>query len=242
MTVFSIQECIISGVYVQAAIRLYRPISGQSKLARPMIELICVNVIIILMDISLLSVEYAGLYTIEATMKSLVYAIKLKIEFAVLNELKGYTAAVQRQAHAANHFCSSCGSRSHFHCGNDDKDMETDGPRTVRQFSALRRPSNASDIPLQRVRSATQSNNTIEKTVRMDVESVPADEEYRQSVMLPDTPNKRPHVSFSPKPTLGRRHSTNQPASAVAPWVYADSMPSEPEPGASTWPKRESRI
>ena len=39
------------------------------------------------MDIALLGVEFANLYIIETTFKSVVYSIKLKLEFAVLGKL-----------------------------------------------------------------------------------------------------------------------------------------------------------
>ena len=95
MTAFSIQETIISVIYAQAALKLYGPMykSGTHK---PMIELLMVNVVIIAMDVALLGVEYASLYDIEVIMKSLIYSIKLKLEFAVLTELKNYADPIRK--------------------------------------------------------------------------------------------------------------------------------------------------
>lgn len=42
---------------------------------------------IISMDVALLAMEYSSQYEIEATLKAMVYSIKLKLEFAVLNQL-----------------------------------------------------------------------------------------------------------------------------------------------------------
>ena len=86
MTAFCIQEFIISGVYVWATISLLKPVyHGRTR--KVMTQLIWINLIIIGMDICLLAMEYSNIYEIEATLKSMVYSIKLKLEFAVLNQL-----------------------------------------------------------------------------------------------------------------------------------------------------------
>jgi len=86
MTAFCIQEFIISGVYVWSTISLLRPVyHGRTR--RVMTQLIWINLIIIGMDVCLLAMEYSNIYDIEATLKAMVYSIKLKLEFAVLNQL-----------------------------------------------------------------------------------------------------------------------------------------------------------
>jgi len=86
MTAFCIQEFIISGVYVWSTIRLLRPVyHGRTR--KVMTQLIWINLIIIGMDVCLLAMEYSNIYEIEATLKAMVYSIKLKLEFAVLNQL-----------------------------------------------------------------------------------------------------------------------------------------------------------
>ena len=86
MTCFCIQEFVISGIYVYSTIRLLRPIyHGRTRKA--LMQLIWINLIIIGMDVVLLIMEYSNQYEIEATLKAMVYSIKLKLEFAVLNQL-----------------------------------------------------------------------------------------------------------------------------------------------------------
>ncbi len=86
MTAFCIQEFIISGIYVYSTIRLLRPVyHGRTR--KVMMQLIWINSIIIAMDIVLLGMEYSHNYDIEATLKAMIYSIKLKLEFAVLNQL-----------------------------------------------------------------------------------------------------------------------------------------------------------
>lgn len=86
MTAFCIQEFIISGVYVYATIKLLRP-AYHGRTRKVMMQLIWINSIIIAMDVVLLGMEYSSFYEIEATLKAMVYSIKLKLEFAVLNQL-----------------------------------------------------------------------------------------------------------------------------------------------------------
>ena len=58
-----------------------------------MIQLIFVNFICVIMDIVLICVEYANQYVWEASIKPMIYAIKLKIEFTILDQLMSMTKA-----------------------------------------------------------------------------------------------------------------------------------------------------
>lgn len=64
MTAFSIQEMIIAGIYVHATWKLFEP-RGPKSLPKPVIELILVNCFIIVMNVTLLGVEYASMYDVE---------------------------------------------------------------------------------------------------------------------------------------------------------------------------------
>ncbi|KAI9749768.1 MAG: hypothetical protein M4579_006748 [Chaenotheca gracillima] len=86
MTGFCCQEFFISCIYIWATLKLLKPIY-HSRTRKIMTQLIAINVVIILMDIVLLVMEYKGYYEIEASLKSFVYSIKLKLEFAILNQL-----------------------------------------------------------------------------------------------------------------------------------------------------------
>lgn len=49
--------------------------------------LIFVNVFVIVLDVSLLVTQYTGNFQIQTTYKPVVYSIKLKMEFVILNRL-----------------------------------------------------------------------------------------------------------------------------------------------------------
>lgn len=87
MTIFCLQEFFISSIYVFETLRLLKPAyNGKSRAV--MLHLVYVNVFIVMMDIILLGVEYASLYTVEVCLKPFIYSIKLKLEFVVLNQLR----------------------------------------------------------------------------------------------------------------------------------------------------------
>lgn len=89
VTAFCIQEFIISGLYVYYTRLMLKPGEAyQKKRTRQvMLHLIYVNLLVILMDVILLCTEYANLYEIQITFKGAVYSVKLRLEFAILNDL-----------------------------------------------------------------------------------------------------------------------------------------------------------
>ncbi|KAJ5550271.1 hypothetical protein N7535_001789 [Penicillium sp. DV-2018c] len=85
---FCAQEFAISGIYITETVRLLRLMPDRAnRRKRIMYELLAINMVIILLDISLLVTEYIGFYTLQTSLKSMVYSIKLKLEFGVLGKL-----------------------------------------------------------------------------------------------------------------------------------------------------------
>jgi len=89
ITIFFIQEVCISGLYLFKTSKLLRAEESiRGRNARTvMTHLIWVNVMIIIVDITLLAIEYAGYYDIQTVYKAAVYSVKLKMEFSILNRL-----------------------------------------------------------------------------------------------------------------------------------------------------------
>ena len=92
MTGFTIQETIISGIYLWETRRILRPGKAfqRTKTRQVMWHLIWVNVFIIFLDAALLATEYANLFTVQTVFKAAVYSVKLRLEFVVLNQLMDY--------------------------------------------------------------------------------------------------------------------------------------------------------
>ncbi|TKA83008.1 hypothetical protein B0A55_00840 [Friedmanniomyces simplex] len=92
MTVFTIQELIISGLYVWRTTEILKVSNpDRRRTRRVMWQLFSINVIIIVLDVALLVVEYQNRHVIEQALKEVVYSVKLKFEFAILSKLAGLT-------------------------------------------------------------------------------------------------------------------------------------------------------
>jgi len=87
---FSTEECIISGLYIVETwktLQILKATRGKD-IDRVWKHLIYVNILAILMDFTIIGIEFGNQYAIETSYKSAVYSIKLKLEFAVLNQLR----------------------------------------------------------------------------------------------------------------------------------------------------------
>jgi hypothetical protein len=99
LAVFALQEVFISGLYIYYATKILGPaftIRGRPR-KTVMTQLIYINIALIVLDIVIVSLQYAGLYEVQTSLKPAVYSIKLKLEFNVLNHLlKGTRKQSQR--------------------------------------------------------------------------------------------------------------------------------------------------
>ncbi|KAL2279321.1 hypothetical protein FJTKL_13526 [Diaporthe vaccinii] len=100
VTIFFLQELAISAIYIVATTRLLRDKSrsssspkGSAPARRFLGHLIKINVMVVVLDITILALEYAGLYVIQTAYKGMVYSVKLKLEFSILNSLVEMTRA-----------------------------------------------------------------------------------------------------------------------------------------------------
>ncbi|KAI1132189.1 hypothetical protein F5Y10DRAFT_284081 [Nemania abortiva] len=89
LVAFAIEESILSGLYVYASRRTLKPmmIIRGPKVRALLNELVGLFVLVVVLDISLIVVQFANLFYIQTTYKPLVYSIKLKVEAYVLNNL-----------------------------------------------------------------------------------------------------------------------------------------------------------
>ncbi|KAK4071811.1 hypothetical protein Purlil1_13303 [Purpureocillium lilacinum] len=90
VTIFSIQEFIISAIYISRALNLIRLRTATREYwgcGRLMQHLIVVNIVIILLDTTILGLVYAGYSDVQTSYQSFVYSVKLKLEFSILDRL-----------------------------------------------------------------------------------------------------------------------------------------------------------
>ena len=89
VTIFFIQEVIISGLYVYKTFQILNSEGGiRGRNGRQVMNhLIYVNIMVIVLDVTLISLEYADFYNVQIVYKAAVYSVKLKMEFSILNRL-----------------------------------------------------------------------------------------------------------------------------------------------------------
>jgi hypothetical protein len=102
VTVFFLQELIISSFYIVETIKMARLQSAVQqdckRSRRLMAYLITINVVIILLDCTILVLEYGNHYALQTSWKGMVYSVKLKMEFPILNRLKEMTTGCRESS------------------------------------------------------------------------------------------------------------------------------------------------
>ncbi|KAF3482841.1 uncharacterized protein GIQ15_02165 [Arthroderma uncinatum] len=86
LTGFSVQQFILSGLYLYLAAGLLGFVSAKAR-RRELYRLIAMNIVIIIMDMTLVTFVYLNWWVAHESLKPFVYSIKLKLEFAVLRTL-----------------------------------------------------------------------------------------------------------------------------------------------------------
>jgi len=95
VTWFAFQECLISGIYIYRTLGLMRSSSAfrSADTKRLFIHLMAVNVLIIAFDMTVVSFQFANLFYLQTSWKNFAYAVKLKLEFGILQQLVDFTQA-----------------------------------------------------------------------------------------------------------------------------------------------------
>ncbi|KAL8949478.1 MAG: hypothetical protein Q9222_004413 [Ikaeria aurantiellina] len=135
---FCLQEFLISTLYIVSTVRILGSVY-HSMTRKVMLQLILINVVCIGMDIVLIGLEFTGKYVGEASIKPMVYAIKLKLEFAVLNQLMslskvGFTEGSRWMGNGAqSHHSHEMKDRTF----NSSADPEAPPPRKAGAWSSI---------------------------------------------------------------------------------------------------------
>ena len=90
VTIFFIQELIMSALYISQAVQLLRSEGGLLRVKQASSvkgHLLLVNLCVIFLDVTVLALEYASLYNVQTSCKAFAYSVKLKLEFSILNRL-----------------------------------------------------------------------------------------------------------------------------------------------------------
>ncbi|EFQ34485.1 integral membrane protein [Colletotrichum graminicola] len=93
LMVFTIQETTITGIFVRAGFRNLKGLfEFKAREARMLLSfLVAMFALVLALDVGLVVLEYRGFFVFQTSSKPIVYSIKLKVEFAVLQKLLAFT-------------------------------------------------------------------------------------------------------------------------------------------------------
>ena len=146
LAAFTTQETIISVLYIRLTASHLKDMtllgSSRNTTRRNLRNLIAVNVLIIILDVSVMVLCYAGFFFLQGFYKAAVYAVKLRTEFTILNQLRLSlpSAAGERSSDVmSGHVCRDkrCMSRRARVGAQDwtDADVEMHGIRVEREIA-----------------------------------------------------------------------------------------------------------
>ena len=87
---FLVQEGTISGLYIYYAYRMLKP-NTHVRERRVVWDLILVSGFVVLMDVLVITLAFMNLHLLKEPLMNFAYALKLKLEFFVLNQLMEVT-------------------------------------------------------------------------------------------------------------------------------------------------------
>ncbi|KAL2862285.1 uncharacterized protein BJX67DRAFT_391450 [Aspergillus lucknowensis] len=124
VTIFFVQEVIISGLYLYTMCRLLyfggtlSEVHGEAG-RRLILHLIYMNITVIILDVTIIVLQLTGRYVLQTAIKATIYSVKLKLEFNILNRLVDLTR------HAGEGISSmDYGHSSGFWSGSGDTQVE----------------------------------------------------------------------------------------------------------------------
>ncbi|KAF6819274.1 integral membrane protein [Colletotrichum plurivorum] len=91
--IFTLQETLLTGIFARQGFFNLRPLFAFKTRSARLISwyLLSLFVLVFLLDVALVALEYTDNFVFQTTSKPLVYSVKLKVEFTVLNKLLAFT-------------------------------------------------------------------------------------------------------------------------------------------------------
>jgi hypothetical protein len=131
LAAFFVQETIISLLYIRETARHLKTVAllgtNTRTTRRILRHLIFVNVFIICLDCSLIGLCYAGFFFLQGYYKAAVYAVKLRTEFTILNQLRSSLPGASEQEESKARYGRSgsrhLGEARATHHGSQDSDI-----------------------------------------------------------------------------------------------------------------------
>ncbi|KAB8073309.1 hypothetical protein BDV29DRAFT_157701 [Aspergillus leporis] len=86
LIVFCVQELLLSGIYLWETAKMLRLHPSQLHY-KILTQLLVINIFIIILDVAVVGIQFAGYYSLQVSFKPLAYSIKFKLEYAILGRL-----------------------------------------------------------------------------------------------------------------------------------------------------------
>lgn len=106
VVVFFIQEVALSALYLWRCFKFlvahegnetgFSSDRGRHDVQKMFIHLLVVNIIVILLDVTIIGLQYSGLFLFQISYKPFAYSVKLKIEASILTQLVDFVKARHR--------------------------------------------------------------------------------------------------------------------------------------------------
>ena len=192
VTWFSVQETIISLLYIYYT-RAFLKDTYTHETHRVMYLLIFAQVLAILFDTALITVDWNNMFTLKVTIHPFVYAIKLKLEFIVLNQL----LALIKHGVAPRSFPAP-----------DEESPDVSGPtlpRTGKHVSFVSSERTATATEDKTDPESTNNGQVIARDMEYESREMPEIDHIDPDIILP----RDPHTSHAePDTVLHRRAPT----------------------------------
>lgn len=176
MTGFTIQEVILSALYVWETVKLLRLGSDANK-RKIMHQLVGINICMFVMDLILLGLEYASYYAVQITLKGAIYSVKLKLEFAVLGRLVDVIHGPRRFMPANSLALSSFpyvnGSTAfHNRPAHPNQSEDFYAPSMAGAVAHAARSEEKTDVPEGKILTMTEFSTWVEPRPQSDITHV----------------------------------------------------------------------
>jgi hypothetical protein len=179
ISVFTAQELIISSVYLWESVRILRVGEMVQKKSnrRRIQQLFLANIVIIAMDVITLTLEFSALWGVWCSFKGFGYSVKLKVEFAILNQLRDSVKST-----------SGNGSSGAYGYGRSgDNDISLEGRSHVKGSKA----SKPTGFALERhTWKELQDPEAIKKTTEIEVSTAEVESQRTKRQGLSDPPSE----------------------------------------------------
>lgn len=151
---FSIQEIIISCLYVRAAYQyLQGRFTQKGKTRNAMCLLLLVQILAITFDVAIVFMDFAGYLQLKFICFSFVYAIKLELEFVALNQLVELSS-IGVPGLSSMSFAIDAALKT-----NENERLAKNTPNVaVQRVSSARKEDFNSDLELESCESRTSGN------------------------------------------------------------------------------------